>query len=154
MSWSLQVSNGDLALGTNGLNTVTGASKLTQDLGCALLTSTGTDPLHPNYGSTLDGGIDPQGNPAPGVIGQTNDSLARAFVGGEVQRICRAYQAQQIARNNTDVAIYGKSTLTSDEALLSVQDITTQQVMDHILVTATLQTGAGGLPLAVPFTTT
>lgn len=153
MSWSLQLTNGDLAIGTNGLNTVTGASKLTQDLRCYLLTPTGTDPLHLTYGSIMDGGTDPSGNPVPGIIGQPNNNAAVTFIGGEVRRVCQAYQASQIARNATDVATYGKSTLTADEALLSVEGITIQQVTTQALVTATLQTGTGNQPLAIPFST-
>lgn len=152
MSWSFQIVNGDLAYGSGGLNTVTGASKLTQDLTCALLEPVGTDPLHPTFGSTLDGGTDPSGAHVEGAIGQINNYATGTFIGAEIQRVCRAYQSQQIARNTSDVSVYGKSTLTADEALLAVSGITVQQVVDHVLVGATLQTGVGNLPLSVPFT--
>lgn len=153
MSWSLQLENGDLAYGTNGFNTVSGSAKLLQDLRCALLEPMGNDPLHPTYGSIIDGGTDAQGNAVPGVIGATNNPASATFVNAEVQRLCRGYQAQQIARNATDVATYGKSTLTADEALLSLAGVSAQAVEDQLLVTATLQTGTGVLPLAVPFST-
>lgn len=154
MSWSLQIANGDLTFGSQGLNTVTGGSKLTQDLRCAVLEHMGTDPLHPAFGSVIDGGVNPTtGIYTEGVIGQANDDHAATFVRAEVQRVCRAYQAQQIARNQIDVATYGKSTLTADEALLAVESINVQQVMDQMLVLAQLQTGAGSLPLAQTFST-
>lgn len=151
MSWSLQIVNGDLSLGSNGLNTVAGTAKLAQDLRCALLEPQGNDVLHPNFGSTIDGGYDSNGNYVQGVIGGDNDQTAATYVGSEVQRICQEYQSQQIARNQSDVAIYGKSTLTADEALLAIMNITVDQVADQALVTANIQTGIGSLPLTVPF---
>lgn len=151
MSWSLQVAHGDLQIGSGGLNTVTGASKLTQDLRCALLEAMGTDPLHPSYGSVIDGGVDANGNLHTSIVGQPNDAHAAAFIQSEVQRVCQVYQSYQIARNQADVATYGKSTLTANEALLSIGAINVQQIMDQALVTANLTTGSGGLPLSVPF---
>jgi hypothetical protein len=151
MSWSLAITNGDLSFGSAGLNVVTGASKLTQDLACDILEPMGTDPLHPSFGSVIDGGVDTNGNYIQGVIGQINDSATGTAVGNEVSRICENYQTQQIARNQADVATYAKSTLTADEALLAVLNIQVEQIQDQALVTATLQTGAGGLPLTLPF---
>jgi hypothetical protein len=152
MSWSLEIENGDLQFGSAGLNVVTGSQKLTQDLACDLLEPMGTDPLHPSFGSVIDGGYDTNGNYVQGVIGQSNDASTGSAVGNEVSRICQNYQTQQIARNQADVATYAKSTLTADEALLAVMGIQVEQVQDQALVTATLQTGAGGLPLTLPFT--
>lgn len=153
MSWSLQIQNGDLSLGSQGLNTVTGGPKLVQDLSCAILEPMGTDPLHPSYGSLIDGGTDSNGVTQTGVIGQLNDAQNAAFVQSEVTRICRNYQAAQIARNSADVATYGKSTLTASEALLHLLGVTMQQVQDQLLLTATIQTGTGTVPLATTFGT-
>jgi phage baseplate assembly protein W len=152
MSWSLQVSNGDLSFGSAGLNTVSGGQKLVQDLTCDILEPMGTDPMHPTYGSIIDGSVDANGNYQPGLIGQVNDRTTATQVGAEVQRICMNYQQSQVARNQADINVYGKSTLTADEALLTVLGVQVQQVEDQALVTATLQTGAGGLPLNVPLT--
>lgn len=152
MSWSLSVTNGDLSIGSSGLNVVTGGAKLTQDLACDILEPMGNDPLHPTFGSVIDGGTDANGNAIPGVIGDANDPSAATFVGAEIQRICRAYQAQQIARNQADVATYGKSTLTADEALLAIQSIQITQAQDNMMVACNLQTGTGGLALNVPIT--
>ena len=151
MSWSLQIANGDLSLGSSGLNTVTGSDKMVQDLSCALLEPMGNDPLHPTYGSLIDGGVDTAGNVNVGMIGQPNNDQNDTIIGAEIQRICRVYQANQIARNNADVAVYGKSTLTADEALLGVTGLNIQRAEDHVLITAVLQTGTGSLPLALPF---
>lgn len=153
MSWSLAITNGDLSIGSNGLNVVTGGAKLTQDLACDILEPMGNDPLHPTFGSVIDGGTDVNGNAIPGVIGAANDPSAATFVGAEIQRICRAYQASQIARNQADVATYGKSTLTADEALLSINSITITQAQVAMMVACNLQTGVGSLPLNVPIST-
>lgn len=151
MSWSLRVSNGDLSIGSGGLNTVTGSDKLVQDLSCALLEPMGNDSMHPTFGSLIDGGTDASGNISTGYIGQPNNDQNDALVASEVQRIARTYQASQIARNNSDVAVYGKSTLTADEALLGLSSLNVQRAQDQLLITAVLQTGAGSLPLALPF---
>jgi hypothetical protein len=152
MSWSLQLSNGDLSFGSSGLNTVSGAQKLVQDLGCDILEPMGTDPMHPEFGSIIDGSVDANGNYQPGLIGQTNDPQIDTQVGSEIQRICLNYQQSQVARNRADIAVYGKSTLTADEALLALLGVSVTQVQDQALVTANIQTGAGGLPLTIPFT--
>jgi hypothetical protein len=151
MSWSFQINNGDLQIGSNGLNTVSDTAKLVQDLTCDLLEPEGTDPLHPGYGSVIDGGTDSAGNYVQGIIGDPNDSTAATFVGQEVQRIMTNYQQSQINRNQADIAVYGASTLTAAEALLAISAITVTQVQDQALVIANIQTGTGSLPLTVPF---
>lgn len=151
MSWSLAIQNGDLVHGGNGFNTVAGGAKLVQDLRCVILEPMGTDSLHPSYGSIIDGGVDTNGTYHEGIIGQINDASAASMVRAELQRIVKGYQGQQVARNNTDLAVYGKSTLTADEALLNIASIALQQVQDEILVTATLQTGVTNLPLTQTF---
>lgn len=153
MSWSLAIQHGDLAFGSNGLNTVTGGGKLVQDLSCDVLEPMGTDPMHPAFGSLIDGGVDTNGTYYSGVIGAENNQDAATLVRSEIQRICRSYQAQQVARNAADVSIYGKSTLTADEALLGIGHISTTQVMDQLLVTANLETGSNSLPLTATFNT-
>lgn len=153
MSWSLQVSNGDLSFGSAGLNTVSGAQKLTQDLACDILEPLGNDPMHPAYGSIIDGSVDANGNYQPGLIGEVNDQTTGTQIGAEIQRICLNYQQSQVARNQADIAVYGKSTLTADEALLALLGVKVDQAQDQALVTVNIQTGAGGLPLNIPFTT-
>lgn len=147
MTWSIQVANGDISYGSNGLNTVGGGAKLVQDLGCCILEPMGTDPLHPSFGSIIDGGVDANGTPQQGVIGGPNNNITASFVSAEIQRICQNYQIQQVARNNADLATYGKSTLTADECLLSVESVDIQLVQDAMLVSAALSTGGGSTSL-------
>src|ERR1017187_5637340 len=110
MSYSLMISNGDLSFNGASMNTVQGGDKLVQDLACCVLEPMGTDNLHPTFGSTIGGGINPDGSYNPGVIGEPNDAMAATQVQGEITRIVKQYQAQQQARFQADVAVYGKGT--------------------------------------------
>ena len=134
----------------HGMATVTGAPKLAQDLTCAVLEPEGTDSLHPSYGSTIGGGTTPDGTFQRGVIGNPNDSVAASFVDAELRRIIAQYQSEQQARYQTDIATYGKATLTVDEILLAIEDITIQAAQNQMLVGAKLRTGAGGVQFAAP----
>src|SRR4051812_37950439 len=109
MSWSLQLRNGDLALGGANLGIVTGSQKLTQDLRCAILEKMGTDELHPWYGSLLDGGMDAEGVVSPGYIGETDWELGALNVQAEIRRIAKQYQDAQAARLENDRLTYGHS---------------------------------------------
>lgn len=152
MSWSLEISNGDLTFAGAGMGTVQGAQKLVQDLSCAVLEPMGNDTMHPSFGSTIDGGTMPDGTYVQGIIGQANDSYAAAYVEGDLTRIAQQYQSQQQARYQQDVATYGKGTITADEALLSLESVTAAAVQNQLLVSATLQTGTGAQPIAIPMT--
>lgn len=148
MSWSLAISNGDISYGQNGLNTVTGASKLVQDLSCCILEPLGTDFNDPNFGSIIEGGVDSDGNVYLGLIGNLNDRDTATMIQAEIQRICQNYQTQQVQRNQEDLSTYGSSTLTAGEALLAVSNITVQQAGTMVYVTASLTTGSGSTQLA------
>lgn len=150
MSFSLLIENGDLPLNGTSLATCEGAHKLTQDLACEILTPMGTDEAHPDFGSLLDGGINPEGNYVEGVIGEGDWDRVALTVQAEIQRICNEYQLQQISRNKSDAAVYGKTTLTPEEILVSVQGIKLQQAEDNLLVTVTLSTGNGPIQVNVP----
>lgn len=152
MSWSLEIENGDLSFAGAGMGTVEGAAKLVQDLRCAVLEPMGTDPMHPGFGSTIDGGVMPDGTYTQGIIGQPNDAYAAAYVQSDIERIAQQYQSQQQARYQQDVATYGKGTITADEALLSVEQVSTSASQNQLLVQATLQTGTGSQPAAIPMT--
>lgn len=129
------------------MGTATGGSKLVQDLRCCVLEPMGNDEMHPSFGSIIDGGTDTEGVFHQGVVGERNDDQAALTVSMELQRIIKAYQRQQLARYQNDLVLYGSSTLTADEALLALSNLDIQQVMDQMLVNATLQTGMGSLPL-------
>jgi hypothetical protein len=149
MSWSLQIINGDLSFNGASMNIVQGGEKLVQDLACCVLEPMGTDDMHPTFGSTIGGGINPDGTYNPGVIGGPNDNAAGTFVNGEITRIAVQYQAQQSARFAGDVATYGKGTITADEALLSLGSVNSTANQNVMIVQADLETGTGSTAISL-----
>lgn len=152
MSWSLQLQHGDFAVSSRALGTVTNFNKLTQDLRCALLQRMGTDPLHSDYGSLIDGGTLPDGTAVPSLITQTPQAVA-ASLQGELQRVAQYYQNQQLNRAKDDRITYNRVSLTPGEVLLSIADIEMSQIEDTLQVTITLQTATGDT-VAVAFPVT
>lgn len=123
------------------LGVVRGGHKLVQDFRCALLESMGNDDLHPTWGSTLDGGIGPQGEYIAGVIGLADRQAARAQIENEIRRIGAQLQERQLQRLKRERLSYNKVTLTASEILVSITDIRMVQAADSLFVTVTLQTG-------------
>lgn len=145
MTYSLNVKGGDLSLGgPGGLSVVTGTDKLIQDLKCWLLEPMGTDPIHPDYGSILDGGSLPGSGRMAGLIGTEIDSTSILKVEAEVRRILTAYQQQQIDRIRIERTIYnGKNTYNFGEILYSVDSVSARQFKDTIIVNVSIRTASG-----------
>jgi hypothetical protein len=106
MTWSLQIRNGDLTLAAAHYGTVTGEQKLVQDFRAYLLERMGTDDMHPDYGSLLDGGRLPSGRSVQGIIGETDPDIAELTISTEIKRIANEYQARQLERAKEDRQIY------------------------------------------------
>lgn len=143
MTWSLQLRNGDLSLGNASYGTVTGEDKLVQDLRTYILEQMGTDDMHPTFGSLLNGGRLEDGTVVPGSIGDINDSFTQLEVESEIRRIVIDFQGRQLRRAKDDRTVFGKTTLTRGEILLSVVDIDMQQTGDILNITIILQTAKG-----------
>lgn len=154
MTWSLQLHNGDFAVTGAQFGTVTNEQKLTQDLRCALLEAMGTDDMHPDYGSLIDGGTLPDGTTVPGVIGLLDINQVAATVQSEIERIAQAYQNQQLNRAKSDRLTYNRVSLSPAEVLLGVGLTLTQQE-DTLLVNIALSTARGDdINIALPILTT
>lgn len=146
MTWSFHTKNGDLNLGGagGGFATVTGQQKLVQDLKNWLLEPRGTDPLHPDFGAVLDGGLLPDGSIADSLIGTQLTNEALVLIESEVRRVLASYQQQQLDRLTRENTLYGgKNTFSAGEVLVGVTGVTLQQVSDTVLVTVSIQTGDG-----------
>lgn len=145
MTYSLQVKNGDLNFGgPGGFATVTGQSKLVQDLKNWILEPRGTDPIHPDYGALLDGGTMPDGTDADPIIGDLITSATLVLIESEIRRVLAAYQQQQLDRLNREIVQYGgKNTFSMGEVLVAVTAVTCTQVSDTVLVTVSIQAGDG-----------
>lgn len=145
MTWSLHLKNGDLNFsGPGGFATVSGEQKLVQDLKCWILEPRGTDPLHPDYGSTLDGGTLPDGTEIESVIGDVISAESLITIESEIRRVLQAYQQQQLDRLTRENALYGgKNTFAASEILQSVVAVNVQQVADTVFVQCVIQTANG-----------
>jgi hypothetical protein len=150
MSFSLALKNGDLGLSGTSLGTVVDAAKLQQDLVCAILTPLGFEELHPEFGSILEEDLI---NPEVQIIGSKDFQHAAALIRSELTRLCQNYQAQQIARNESDAVRFGKPTLTPGEILLQVLSIKFVQAEDHLLCTLQLEIGNDSIELNIPMST-
>lgn len=145
MTWSLALANGDLSFaGPGGYATVSGQQKLLQDLRNWLLEPRGTDPVNPDYGSTLDGGTLPDGTVVDPVIGELITAENLLTLESEVRRILQAYQQQQLDRITLEAGLYGgKNTFSAGEILQSVEAVNIQQVADMVFVQCVIQTADG-----------
>lgn len=151
MSYSLQLRNGDLVVDRGRLGFVTGPQKLVQDIRCALLERMGTDDLHPEFGSILDGGT-VDGEEVEGIIGETDPQVIRSFVATEVNRIISAYRNAQINRAQTDLITYSKTTLSLGEALSDAQ-VNIGMIEDMLVVQIVLIAESGDKKtIAIPYT--
>jgi hypothetical protein len=153
MSWSLQLRGGDLAVGGARFGTVNGATKLVQDLRCAILERMGTDEDHPWFGSLIDGGR-LNGTEQESLIATDDWDTAVLAVEADIRRIVDQYQKQQIIRTEQDRTSYGKATLEPSEILMGISNLQFYQAQDNLLCRITLVTGADTeLNLAVPLGT-
>lgn len=134
MSYSLKVTNGELAISGTSLDIVTGNSKLLQDMKCAILERVGTDSSHPEFGSYIDGGRKPNGVVVPSTIGRIDTKYAIMEIESDLRRIMAEYQSKQLARARNDAAVYGKATLTAGEVLIDIVSINITQKYDSVIV--------------------
>jgi hypothetical protein len=152
MSWSLQLRNGDLVIDRGRLGHVTGVQKLAQDIRCHILESMGTDPLHPDFGSVLDGGTLEDGTEVASIIGETDPEAIRSFVTTELNRILTEHQNKQIERAETDRLRYNKTTLTYGE-VLDDAEVNIGMTGDLLVVQIILHSKTGEeRRIAIPYT--
>lgn len=150
MSWSLRITNGDLALSGTSLDTVTAEDKLSQDLRCWILEHIGNDDAHPDYGSALDGGVRRNRN-VPSLLGRTDSAMVGLEAEAEIRRIVLAYQQQQLSRAQSDRMTYGRATLSRGEVVTGIRSLKVYQLQDGLYIYLTVDTaGRGPLSIDVP----
>ena len=139
--------NGDLSLsGPGGFAAVTGQNKLVQDLKHGLLEPRGSDPFHPEWGSTLDGGELSDGTVVASSIGGLFTGEDLLSVEAEIRRVLNAYQASQAQRLGRETTQYGgKNTFSAGEILRTVNDVDIRQLGDVAVATVSLTTASGSL---------
>lgn len=155
MSWSLQIKDGDFKVDSAHLGTVIGQYKLVQDMTCAIMERMGTDNLHPEYGSLIDGGRTPDGVSVGSVIGDEDTEMVALKIETELTRVARQLQNQQLARAKADKMTYGKATLSPQEVLMELQGIDFFMSEDRLSVLVHLTTATGvEFDVTIPIDTT
>lgn len=134
MSWSLQLRNGDLFHRDGHYSTIQGPAKIVQDIRSEILERMGHDDLHLDFGSTIDGGITPEGIEVKGIISMIDIDEATMTIESEIRRIEESYQERQLARMEADIQTYGRTTLRRDEILNQIGPIQFKQVGDTLFV--------------------
>jgi hypothetical protein len=143
MTYSLKLQNGDLSFGSKGLEIVDNESKMIQDLSLELKQKMGTDEMHPDYGSLIDGGENPDGFIYESIIGESDLSMVDLRVRSEILRIVGNYQQRQLARAKADKMKYNSQTLTKGEVLIGIDNIDIIQKLDRLDVKVHLITASG-----------
>lgn len=123
------IRNGDFALGDGGFVTISGPSKLVQDLGCALREPIGTDRFHRLFGSTMESLVG-------GIIGPAT----AASIQSETERVIANYITVQQALLSRDALAGRMPRFDTGEVIKSVDSITVQQSFDSMIVTVVLTT--------------
>jgi phage baseplate assembly protein W len=129
---TLALSGGDLVIGSGGLQLISGAAKIRQDLALCLAESYGTDPYHPEWGSVL-----------PQYIGHPISSDTQLLVQAEVNRVIQQYMAQQQSMLSTAAANGKATTLTTADVVSGVNKVDVSISYDTVRVTINLTTLAG-----------
>jgi len=142
MTWSLQLTHGELGRDGVRLAKAIDEKKLVQDLRIHLLQQMGVDNLHPEFGSLLDGGVTPDGVAHETVIGMSDKDRAKMIIQGEIYRIVNEYQSKQLARAKRDKMSYGKATLTPKEVVFSINSLNIVEHLDAFQVTIKLTTAS------------
>lgn len=119
MTYSLKVTNGDLARSGSQLDIVYGTEKLQQDLLLWLIIRLGSNQMHPNFGSILES-----------YIGSLINSNTQADVYNEIMRVLANYQAVQMASFNANPQIFSLS-----ELLVSVDSVNVSVSYDTVYST-------------------
>jgi phage baseplate assembly protein W len=155
MSKSLQLVNGDLNIQNRSLQTIGGVDKLFQDLSLWLEEHAGRDPMTPNYGSILDGGILNNQN-VPPFIGQVLNPLVQGQVQAEVNRVVTSYQQSQLQKMKQEAGIYqGKTTLDPDEIISTIDSIQASNLGTTVVVRVQITTiGNTQFTLTLPISNT
>lgn len=129
---TLALSGGDLVVGPGGLQTLTGAAKIRQDLALALRETYGADPYHSGWGSVL-----------PQYIGEPIDADTPMLVQAEVNRIIQQYMTVQQQQLATAATRGQRHTITTSEIIQTVNSIDVSVLFDAVRVVISLTTMAG-----------
>ena len=126
---TLALVQGDLSPAPGGYLMYNGAAKIHQDLALALKEAYGEDVLHPRWGSILKQYV---GFPL------TDDVKTKILT--EINRVIGNYITVQNARIVQDSNTGSISSLTTDDVVRSVSNVSVQQIYDSLVVSVILET--------------
>jgi phage baseplate assembly protein W len=129
---TLALVGGDLAVGDGGYRTLTGASRLRQDLALALAEPYGHDTYHPEFGSVLYA-----------HIGEPLTPELELLVRSEIVRVIQQYVDAQQAQIAADALSGSRSRFSYQDVVKAVTSINTEIQYDTIKVTIALTTQSG-----------
>jgi hypothetical protein len=146
MTWSLGIQSGDLNLSSrqNGMGIVTGAQKTFQDIRNEIYEPMGTDPIHAEYGSLIDGGITPDGHLVESPIGNIIGAETILALEQEVQRIVQGVIKRQRERLLFEVErLNGQHYFTANELISNIESVETKQIGDVLAIRLRLRMNNG-----------
>lgn len=126
---TLALQNGDLAVGPQGHKTITGTSKIRQDLALALGELYGNDRFHPTWGSSL-----------PAYVGRPIGPDTELIVRSECNRVVQVYIDTQRAEIVNDTLGGKRSRYTTADVVARLDNIHTMISYSSIRVKLTLTT--------------
>jgi phage baseplate assembly protein W len=129
---TLALASGDLVVTPTGHKTISGASKIRQDLALALGEPLGDDRFHRSWGSML-----------PAYIGAPTDATTNALIRSEVSRVLSQYVSVHDEYIVADQQAGGRSRFDTADVVSEITSISVAQDFDTIRVAVTLRTLAG-----------
>lgn len=128
---TFEIKQGDLAIGPGGFATVSGASKVKQDLAQAVREPLSCDRFHPRWGTVL-----------ANFVGSMGDDLTQGMIVSEITRIVRNYIASQGEQVRSDLVAGRKPRYGTDELVVDLGDIDLRTETDRLYVRVKVQTAA------------
>jgi phage baseplate assembly protein W len=129
---TISIVDGDFDLSGGTFKTITGATKIQQDMGIASLTPYGSNKFHPKYGSVLQS-----------MIGHPTNSTTQSLIQSEITRLINNYQNIQIRKMNAYILQGLRSPYGQDDLIQSVQSINVTQNFDSFNISVILLTMSG-----------
>ncbi len=138
MSFDLKLRNGDLVLTNGQLQTVIDSEKLIQDILKICLTTAGSNPIHPWYGSFI----------SRTIIGNPNYSSILVQIGKS-----QLNTALQNLKDLQDLQVKSYQRVSADEQISAIQDISiNRDVIDPRLFNVVVSVLSKGLkPITTSF---
>lgn len=140
MTWSLKISNGDLAKGyNNNLDIVRGSEKVVQDLICWIREPIGTDPINPELGSFISNGAEGETYLVKNSMIVLPDDYSQLVV-SEINRLIQQYQTSQTAKLEREISNFGRVISFDQDEIINKFDINYIENYDTLYVSVNLET--------------